>query len=457
MAKISGVVHYEERMLCLLLLLRLPRTRVVFVSGQPIPDAIVDYYLHHLTGIPRDHARRRLTMLSCYDAGARPLTAKILSRPRLLERIRHLLSGPGSSHMSCFNVTELERQLAVHLDVPVYGCDPDLQPLGSKSGSRAVFREAGLDIADGAEDLADADQIAEALADLKRRNPDLRRAVVKLNEGFSGEGNAVLDFRGAPTTGGLGWVRERLPRLDFAAQGMTWDAFEEKIRLMGGIVEAFIEGDHKRSPSAQYRIDPLGTLEAISTHDQVTGGLGGQVFLGCQFPADARYRRDIQVQGQRAAEILQRKGVLGRFGIDFISVPQAGGWKHYAVEINLRKGGTTHPFQMLQFLTNGRYDTETGEFLTRGGRPCVYRASDNIEAPAYCGLTPEDVVDIAVENDLHFHHAEQSGVVFHLIGALSEFGKLGMVCVAETDAKAAELYDRTIAVLDREGALATRG
>jgi hypothetical protein len=29
MAKISGVHHYEERMLCLLLLLRLPRTRVI--------------------------------------------------------------------------------------------------------------------------------------------------------------------------------------------------------------------------------------------------------------------------------------------------------------------------------------------------------------------------------------------------------------------------------------------
>ena len=68
MAKISGVHHYEERMLCLLLLLRLPRTRVIYVTSTPISEAIIDYYLHLLPGIPSLHARRRLTLVSCNDA-----------------------------------------------------------------------------------------------------------------------------------------------------------------------------------------------------------------------------------------------------------------------------------------------------------------------------------------------------------------------------------------------------
>src|SRR4051794_23846425 len=46
MARISGVHHYEERMLCLILLLRMPRTRVIYVTSTPIPQSIVDYYLH---------------------------------------------------------------------------------------------------------------------------------------------------------------------------------------------------------------------------------------------------------------------------------------------------------------------------------------------------------------------------------------------------------------------------
>ena len=52
MARISGVHHYEERMLCLLLLLRMPRTRVIYVSSTPISDIIIDYYLHLLPGVP---------------------------------------------------------------------------------------------------------------------------------------------------------------------------------------------------------------------------------------------------------------------------------------------------------------------------------------------------------------------------------------------------------------------
>ncbi len=452
LARISGFTHYEERMLCLLLLLRLPRTRVIFVTSQPVPPAIVDYYLQLLPGVPREHALRRLTLLACHDGSARPLTEKILERPRLMRRIAAEIPDPAAAHMTCFNVDAPERRLAVALGLPIYGCDPDLLPLGSKSGSRAVFREAGLPMADGFEDLGDAGAVAEALAELKARNPGLRRAVVKLNEGFSGEGNAILRFDGAPEGAALlPWLRERLPRLDFAAQSMTWEEFSGKIGAMGAIVEAFIEGRGKRSPSAQCRIDPTGKLEVISTHDQVTDPRSGQIFLGCRFPADRAYRMDIQAEGMKAGAVLARHGVVGRFGVDFVSVPDAAGWTHYAVEINLRKGGTTHPFQMLQFLTDGAYDPATGLYKTGGGRPRYYFASDNLESPAYRGLIAEDLIDIAVENGLHFHGARQEGVVFHLIGALSEFGKLGVICVAGSRAGAERLYRETVAVLDREG------
>ena len=452
MAKISGVTHYEERMLCLLMLLRMPRTRIVYVTSAPIPEAIVDYYLHLLPGIPRDHARRRLTLLCAHDGGPQPLTAKILARPRLIARMREAIGDPGSAHITCFNVSGLERSLAVRLGIPIYGCDPDLLPLGSKSGSRGIFREAGVAMPDGFENLTDAHDIAEALAELKGRTPALRRAVVKLNEGFSGEGNAIFAFDDAPRGARLKpWIARRLPKLAFEAREMTWPAFEAKIGEMGGIVECFVEGAGKQSPSAQFRIDPLGGLEVISTHDQVTGGNSGQIFLGCRFPADDAYRLEIQAEGLKAAEVLRKRGVLGRFAVDFVSVRERNRWCHYALEVNLRKGGTTHPFLMLQFLTDGRYDPATGLYHTPAGRPCFYYASDNLEAPQYEGLTPEDLIDIAVENRLHFHGASQQGVVFHLIGALSEFGKLGVLCVADSIDAAKQLYDKTIAVLDQEG------
>jgi hypothetical protein len=451
LAKVSGVHHYEERMLSMLMLLRMPRTRLIYLTSQPIPETIIDYYLHLLPGIPASHARARLTLIPCFDGSARALTEKILCRPRLLQHLREAIGDTASAHIAAYTVSERERTLAVRLGIPLYGCDPALQHLGSKSGSRKIMREAGLDIPDGIEDIAGAPGIASALAALKSRNPALRRAVVKLNEGFSGDGNALFRFAGAPVGLALeAWIKSRLPQLAFEAAGMTWENYIAKAQEMGAIVEEFIEGDGKRSPSSQYRIDPGGAIEPVSTHDQELGGPGGQVFLGSHFPADPAYRLQIQNEGLKVAELLRQHGVLGRFGVDFVCVPTPTGWRTYGIEINLRKGGTTHPFMMLQFLTGGAYDPDTGLLHTPAGQPRFYYASDNLESPLYKGLTPNDLVDIAVLNGLHYDATTHEGVVFHLIGAVSEFGKLGVVCVGSSPEQAQRLYRQTVGILDQE-------
>ena len=452
MAKISGLPHYEERLLCMLMLLRLPRTRVVYVSSRAIDPTIIDYYLHLLAGIPHNHARRRLTLLDCDDSSAQPLSAKILERPTMVRRLRAAIGDTANAHMVCFNVSEVERTLSVRLGVPLYGCDPTLLVLGSKSGSRHMFRAAGIRMPDGSEDLRDPQDIAGALARLKRRHHGLRRATVKLNYGFSGEGNATFSFTGyGPTADLERRIARRLPKaLLFEGHGERWNHYRGKFREMGGIVEEFIEGSGVRSPSVQCRIDPLGTVELISTHEQVLGGPSGQVFLGCEFPAREQYRLQLQEAGERIGNVLRDRGVIGRFAVDFVSVRRRDRWDHFAVEINLRKGGTTRPFLMLQFLTDGAYERGTGLYRTGTGRPRYYFASDNLQQTPYVGLTPDDLVDIAVENGLHFSAASQEGVVFHFIGALPEFGKLGLVCIGADRPRARTLYDETVAVLDRE-------
>lgn len=448
--KITGVHHYEERMLCLLLLLRMPCTRLVYVTSQPLSPNVVDYFLGLLHGIPGSHARKRLKLLSCHDASALPLSQKILERPRLLRKLRELAPPGSSSHMTCFNATPLERTLSVRLGLPLYACDPNLSHLGSKTGSREVFRQAGVLLPDGFERLRDEQDIVQSLAALKRRNPDLRRAVIKLNEGFSGEGNALFPITESADAPNLEErIQSRLPvDIQFEAKGETWDSFIEKYEQMEGIVECFVEGKRKTSPSVQCRINPMGKSIAISTHDQVLGGPSGQVFLGCTFPAIEEYRLDIQEAGIKISDVLRDRGAMGRFSIDFISVQDEEGWKHYAIEINLRKGGTTHPFMTMEALTAGKYDYHTGLYKTPAGQPRYYYASDNLENPNYRGLVPEDLIDIMVYHDLHFHGPTQQGVAFHLIGALSEFGKLGLLCIGDSPDSAYKLYETTVEVLD---------
>lgn len=455
LANITGVEHYEERLLCMLLLLRLPRTRVVYVTSTPVDPTIVDYYLHLLPGVPHEHARERLTLLSCHDNSVGTVTEKLLTRPRLLERLRCAIGDPNLAHMTCFNVTPAERTLAVRLGIPIFGNDPALSDLGTKSGSREVFAAAGVEAAPGFERLRDAKDIVESLSELKRRDPGLRRAVVKHEEGTSGEGNAVFRYDDAPSGAGLAeWIGGELPeRLAFEAPNEDFDHYVQAFERTGGIVEAWIEGDDKRSPSVQGRVDPLGRVEVLSTHDQVLGGPSGQVFKGSYFPADERYRSAIHEMGARVGDVLRDRGALGRYGVDFVSVPQGDGWRHVAIEINLRKGGTTHTYRVLQFLTNGTCDPDTGLFHTSLGAPRFYRATDNLTDDLYRRLTPRDLIDVALERELLYTSSTQTGVFFHLMGGIARYGKLGLVAVGESPDAAQSLYDATVrALADEAGA-----
>jgi hypothetical protein len=449
LSKIEGIVHYEERLLCLLMLLRMPRTHVVFVTSVPIDPVIVDYYLHLLPGITGYHARNRLTLLSCFDASPRSLTEKILERPRLIERIRQSIPHDHLSHLACFNVTEHERRLSVLLHMPIYGCDPDLYHLGNKSNGRKLFKQCGLLVPEGIEDLKDEKDIAAALLTLKKNNPDLKKAVIKVNEGFSGEGNAIYVFPENEID--YDQILAELPlRLRIVASDLSFRTFMEKFMAYEGIAEEFVEGDQKHSPSVQCRITPLGVCNIISTHDQELGGESGQVFLGAHFPAKTEYAKELGEMGKKVGDALQVKGALGRFGIDFISVKEGNKWKHYAIEINLRKGGTTHPYLMLDYLTQGHYNAETGIYRMANGQPRYYFSSDNLRDVCYRGLTPHDLIDIAMVHELRYDGSTQEGVVFHLIGALSQYGKLGVVCIGDTPEKAQIYFRRTVEVLGEE-------
>ena len=456
---IDGVIHYEERMLFALNLLRHPRARLVFVTSAPIHPAAVDYMLSLISGIPNEHMRGRLTVLSLYDSSRTPLSQKILRRPRVIERIRHLIR-PECGLMTCFTVTEAERSLAIALGVPLYGVDPDLCWLGTKSGSRWAFRKAGIPLLPGAEDLKTEADLVEAIDRVWEENGDVQRMVVKQNTGFSGQGNAILDLSAlhavSPNSGTSRKVREQaladaLPTMRFVDPRQSWETFQEKFEREGGIVEAFLEVKDKRAPSCQLRISPEGSLDAISTHDQLVEGVDGQIYAGCRFPSDAAYRMDIQRDALRVGQVLQDKGAVGRLAVDFLSTQaDDGAWKHYAIETNLRLGGTTHPMMLLRMMTDGRYDPDTGLYLTPRGEPQFYVATDSMRSDSYRGLLVEDLLDIAAVDGLHYQAWSESGVLFHFTGALSEFGKLGITAVGKSPDEADHWFEQTRLVLDRE-------
>lgn len=247
-------------------------------------------------------------------------------------------------------------------------------------------------------------------------------------------------------------LEERIRSMQFELEGVTYDSYMRKLQERKAVVEERIMGEEFRSPSVQLRITPLGVVELLSTHDQLLGGPSGQSYLGCVFPANTGYAALITREAAKVGKRLAGEGVLGRFALDFVVVRSNGKWEPYAIEINLRKGGTTHPFLTLQFLTDGTYDPETAIFTAPNGRQKFFVASDHIESPQYRTLTPDDLFDIVVRHSLHFGQTRQTGVVFHMMSALGELGRMGLTAVGNSHEEAKATYDRAIAVLDQETA-----
>jgi hypothetical protein len=444
-SRFQAARFYEETLLFLLMRLRNPQARVVYVTSQPIPGFVMDYYLHFLAGIPASHAAARLTLLSVHDSSPRALTQKILERPRLLEKIRAAIPDLSRAYMTVFRASPLERRLATLLDIPLNAADPELEPLCGKSAGRRVLREAGVDVPLGCEGLRDEDDLVSALQQLAAERPGLRRAIVKLERSHWEEGHALVDL---PTSTARDAVRRALHGLRGPRHldGLT---YLERFARIGGIAEEFVEGVEK-VVSGQVRINPRGQVVLTSTHDELRGGRLGLESVGCAFPADDRCRRTVQEAALRVGHLLAGKDLVSRLSVEFLlcADPRAGSWRLAGTEINLGVGGSTHPLLAVRFLTGGQLDAGTGLFLSPSGQPKFYRATDNLHARAYKRLLPEDLVDILTLDALHYSAQGETGALFYMLGAISELGRVGMGAVGDSREGADTIFRRTVASLD---------
>ena len=439
---------YEERFLFFVMAaLRQTSAHVVYVTSQPIRTRLIDYFLAMVPGVDLDDVRERLTFISLSDPSPRPLTEKILARPHVIERIRRAVPDRHRALLVPFNVSRLEMELAVELDIPVYGPHPSLDRWGTKSGSRTIFSEEEVPHPAGVEGVGTINDLVAAIEQIRTERPDADKVIVKLDRAVSGLGNATVDLRGATSRDDLLAAVRNLSPEDAKSEAV---AFLSELREHGGIVEELITGTNFRSPSVQLRNAPDGQVEIISTHDQILGGPTGQMYLGCTFPADGAYAGAISEEAIKVGHRLAREGVVGRYGIDFVVTQTDRGWDARAIEINLRNGGTTHPFLTLIALTDGHYDAESGSFAAPDGTPRHYLATDHLEDPSLSRLTPDDLLDLACRPGIAWDAQTLTGPAFHMATAIAVAGQVGVTAISETPTGAASLYADVKAALLRE-------
>ena len=442
---------YEERMLFMLFLLRQPHVRIIYLTSAPIQQEIIDYYLHILPSVAISNARKRLIQISPHDLSDKPLVTKLLERPKLMEEIRNAIPNLEMAHLVPFLTTDLERDFAVQLGIPMYAADPRLFAFGTKSGCRQVFSEEGVQHPQGAENIFSKDDLVQALSEMRAQKPEMEKVIVKHNDGVSGYGNATLDLAGLPaakSTDEKIALGERLKELQFELADVDYDWYMGELKSKGGIVEELIDGESLFSPSVQMRISPLGDVELLSTHDQILGGPSGQVYMGARFPANPEYGPMITREAEKIGNRFAKEGVVGRFALDFIVLRSRWRWEQYAIEVNLRKGGTTHPFLTLHFLTGGKFDADLGVYKTLQGHPKYYVATDALKSKAFKKLTPQELFDLVSAHRLHFDHTRHTGIVLHMISSVSTLGKLGLTAIGDSPEHAQEIYQKFVDVLE---------
>ena len=259
-------------------------------------------------------------------------------------------------------------------------------------------------------------------------SPGLRRAVVKLNESFSGEGNAIFRF---PRDGdAASRCARRWAAWSSPCASESHETYFRKFARMGGIVEEFIDAPIKLSPSAQLRTTPRG---------EVGGDLDARPDSRRAVRADlsglhvSRRTRTIgaaiQDAGIAVGHVLASHGVVSRFGVDFLVSRQRSrpsrGQMHGARDQPARaRARRTRSSRCSSSPAAGSIPTPGCSCRSAAAPSTTWRPT-TCARRRYRGVLPEDLIDIVTNNGLHYSYRTESGVLFHLIGALSEWGKLG--------------------------------
>jgi hypothetical protein len=435
----SRLAQLEHRyLLAMFMMTRIPGVEIVFVTCKAPAPAVLDHYFSLVPEPMRDDVRRRFRLVEVPDDRAAPIADKLLRRPDLLDEIREHIAGR-PAFIEPWNVATEELAVAHALDIPINGTTPELRPVAFKSAGRRLFRDAGVPVAHGVEDVRTVDDVARAIGAIRAERPNAAGVVVKLDDSGAGDGNVVVRF-----ADDVDAVLRSLPE---------W--YVEDLRG-GGCVEELVTGDVFTSPSVQLELDPYGGVAVLATHEQLLGGDNGQVFLGCAFPADAAYARQLADYGMAIGIALAQHGAVGRVAVDFAAAldSASGTWTLAALEMNLRKGGTTHPYSALRHLVPGRYDAAAGAWRARSGGVRCYQCSDNLLDPAWLQLSEADAIDAIRDAGLSFDYGSGVGVVPHMLAGLAVDGRIGATAIAETSDEAGRMIEGVREALTRAASAA---
>jgi len=424
---LRGLNYFEERNFYFVDLLRNRNRECVAVLSDDIDRRFLEHAMSEGARAcnlsTSDVARRWKTVFIPTD-GRSSLSELLLRTPRAFGALREIVERCENPILDFWTVSEHELELAKALGLPHFGLREEQLSIDSKSNGRAIFEALEIRHPRGHRNIHSADDAQRALADLSSRS-DARSFLIKLN--CEEAGNGIARVRRSMIDGS----RDRFVAHLEVSKKIPLEAFVSQIGRQGAVVEEYIEAPITSFPSVKMNVRPDGQVVNLATHDQV---LTGMAYSGSRFPANEEYRKELIARGYEIAVDLAAKGVRGIVSVDFIATREraAGPWTLWGLEINARKGATTHPYLWTRLLTDATYDERTGRLNSRSGQ-IKYRSSEYVHVDGLENVSPGALLDAIRHAGLAFDHAAQRGVFVHMATSLRDFSKFGATFVGHSD------------------------
>ena len=352
-----------------------------------------------------------------------------------------------------WNVTELEVNLALALGVPVNGTRPELRPLGFKSAGRRLLADAGRP----------GPRRPRGRPDHRRRGRRGRRPRPAAPRSWQRGRQARRQRRGRrqrrarPARAVRGRGRRRLRAAAGGPAGLVSRRPHAGRGRRGAhrrhaVLQPERPGGHPTGWDGPGHGDPRAGPRRASRP-----GLSRLSVPGRSRPT----RRCSPSTPRRSARRWRPAASSGASGsTSWSPTDDDRTWLGcYAIEVNLRKGGTTHPYAALRNLVPGAL-RPGGRPLDRGRRRRTGAYSRDRQ-PGRSGLDSAALRPRSStrsrEAGLEFDHATGTGVVLHMLSGLAIDGRFGVTAIGRTPAEADATSRAGAAGDDRPGLMSWVG
>lgn len=262
-------------------------------------------------------------------------------------------------------------QLARFLNINLIGTSKVCGHYGTKEGNKALFEMAKVPYAFGSTTAKKT--IAEVLDDCcyVAQQTKCKRIIIKHNSSSAGKGNLDVDISDCYDAMGSPYTTQIKQKAQHAIENHMHELkdknlisgqenfYMRKIRELGAIVEARLEGKDIVSPGSLAVISEDGTVNVEYIYDQILLGDKGHFFGGSIGPTDISEALQQQIISltKQVGQTLAEQGGKGYFGLDFVIIDNS---KVMVIEANLRKTGTKYPFLLAnQLLSPSQLSTKT--------------------------------------------------------------------------------------------------